>query len=76
VGTLALQQFSGMLFTLRLKPKIFNKLMNGEMQKKDISEENFASFDEMESNFIFVFFAMNKNVSSLLFIQFYIYSIT
>ena len=61
----------GILFTVRLKPAIFKKMMSCEMQEKDLILDDFASFDEMGSNYIFSFFAMNEKVASMLFIRYY-----
>ena len=64
-------QFFGLLFTLRLKPDAFEKIMNHEIKEKDLSTEDFASFDEMGSNYIISFFAMNDKAASMLFIRYY-----
>jgi hypothetical protein len=69
------EQFFGLLFTLRLKPDIFNKIMNHEIKEKDISMDDFASFDEMGSNYTISFFAMNQKAASMLFIRHYAYLI-
>jgi transcriptional regulator with XRE-family HTH domain len=64
-------QFFGLLFTIRLKPEIFKKMMNCEMLEKDITLNDFASFNEMGSNYILSFFAMNDKAASMLFIRYY-----
>jgi transcriptional regulator with XRE-family HTH domain len=66
-----LGQFFGLLFTLRLKQNSFEKMMRCEIQEKDLTFDDFASFDEMGSNYIFSFFAMNEKASSILFIHYY-----
>jgi len=65
------EQFYGLLFTLRLKPEIFEKLVNFEMQEAEISSEHFASINEPASNYFISFIALNKEVASLLFITYY-----
>ena len=64
-------QFFGLLFTLRLKPDTFEKIMDLEIKEKDLTENDLASFDEMGSNYIISFFAMNEKVASILFIRYY-----
>ena len=64
-------QFFGLLFTLRLKPDSFEQIMDLTMREKDITVNDFASFDEMGCNYIISFFAMNKMAASLLFIHYY-----
>ncbi len=65
------KQFFGLLFTLRLKPESFDKLMNFEMTQNDLSAEDFAGSDEMGCNFILAFFAMNDMAASLLYIRYF-----
>lgn len=65
------KQFFGLLFTLRLKPESFDKLMNFKMTQSDLSAEDFASSDEMGCNFILAFFAMNDMAANLLLIQYF-----
>ena len=70
------KQFFGLLFTLRLKPATLERLMNFEMQEKEITGEDFATFDEMGSNYIVSFFAMNDEAASMLFIRYYAHLIS
>ena len=65
------RQFFGLLFTLRVKPDTLDKLMKFEMREKDITEKDFATYDEMGSNYIVSFFAMNDEAASMLFIRYY-----
>lgn len=65
------EQFFGLLFTLRLKPEIFEKVMNLEIDEKELTVDDFASFNEMGSNYLFSFFAMNDKAASMLFIRYY-----
>ena len=64
-------QFFGLLFTLRLKPEIFEKVMNLELKEKEIREEHLAAMDEMGSNYIISFFAMNDKAATMLFVRYY-----
>ena len=66
-----LDQFFGLLFTVRLKQEIFSKMMNCEMVEKELTINDFASFHEVGSNYIFSFFAMNEKAASVLFIHYY-----
>jgi hypothetical protein len=66
-----LDQFFGLLFTVRLKPDSFKKMMSCEIQEGDLTVDDFASFNEMGSNYIFSFFAMNEKAASMLFIRYY-----
>ncbi len=69
------EQFFGLLFTLRLKKEIFEKIMNFEMRKKDITSEHFASLNEEGTSYVVSFFAMNDKVASMLLIRYYAYLI-
>ena len=40
-------QFFGLLFTLRLKPDVFERIMDLEIDEKDLTADDFASFQEM-----------------------------
>ena len=64
-------QFFGLLFTLRVKPDVFDKLMKFEMDEKELTHNDFALFDEMGSNYMLSFFAMNEKAATLLFIRYY-----
>jgi len=70
------KQFFGLLFSLRLKPESFEKLMNFKISQSDISTEDFAGPDEVGSNFILAFFAMNDMAASLLLIRYFAYLIS
>ena len=69
-------QFFGMLFTLRLKPQSFEKIMNLQIREKDLGNDDFASFDEQGCNYIISFFAMNEKVASMLFIRYFAHLIS
>ncbi len=64
-------QFFGLLFTLRLKPEVFERIMEQEIDEKDLTVEDFASFKEMGCNHMISFFAMNEKAAAMLFIRYY-----
>ena len=61
----------GLFFSLRLKPEVFQKIINFEMKKSELGMEDFASFDEMGSNFMLSFYALNNKIATILFIRYY-----
>ena len=63
--------FLGLFFSLRLKHEVFQKIINFEMKKSEIDIEDFASFDEMGSNYMLSFYALNDKVATMLFIRYY-----
>jgi len=63
--------FLGLFFTLRLKPEVFNKIMDFEMKKSDITLDDFASFDEMGCNYMLSFYALNQKCATMLLIRYY-----
>ena len=63
--------FLGLLFTARVKPDILDKIVNFEMKKNEVVENDFASFDEEGSLLLLSFFALNQKVATLLFIRLY-----
>ncbi len=65
------KQFFGLLFSLRLKLESFEKLMQCELQEKELNHSDFADYNEPASNYVIAFFAMNEKVSSMLFIRYY-----
>lgn len=69
------EQFFGLLFTLRLKPEIFERIMSFKMTKKDITSEHFASYSEEGTSYVVSFFAMNEKAASMIFIRYYAYLI-
>ncbi len=70
------KQFFGLLFSLRLKPDSFDRLMNFKITQSDITSEDFAGPDEMGCNFILAFFAMNEMAASLLLIRYFAHLIS
>jgi len=67
--------FLGLLFTVKVKPEIFDKVLNFDMKMSEITTDDFASFDEMGSNLMLSFFALNEKAAILLFIRYYAYLI-
>jgi len=65
------EQFFGLLFTLRLKHETFEKIINLEIKKKDLTIDDFASYDEVGSNYILSFFAMSEKAATMLLIRYY-----
>ena len=65
------EEFAGILFSLRLKPSVFQKLINFEIKLNAITVDDFASFEEMGCNVPIVFFAHNDKISSLLTVRYY-----
>lgn len=63
--------FSGLFFSLRLKPDIFDKLMTFQIKKSDITIHDFASFDEMGCHYLLSFYALSETFASLLMIRYY-----
>ena len=63
--------FLGLFFTVRIKPEVFNKVLDFEMKKSEITPRDFASFDEMGSILMIGFFAMNEKAATMLFIRYY-----
>jgi hypothetical protein len=67
--------FLGLFFSIRIKPDSFDKILNFEMKKSEISENDFVSSCKSGSNLILSFFAMNEKVATLLFVRYYAYLI-
>ena len=65
------KSFLGLLFTLRLKPDIYHKIINFEMKKSEIKEEDFADFNEDACHLVLSFYALNQKTASLLFVRYY-----
>lgn len=63
------EQFAGMFFSLRLKPTIFHQLLSFELLLKDITVDDFASFDEIGCDLPIAFFAHNEKISTLLMVR-------
>ena len=67
--------FVGLFFSLRLKQESFNKLLNFDMRKSEITEEDFASESEVGSDLLLSFYALNEKIASMLFVRHYAYLI-
>ena len=65
------EQFFGLLFTLKLKPEPVEKIMSMEIDERDLSVEDFATFYETGSSYMLSFFALNEKAISLLFIRYF-----
>ncbi len=63
--------FLGLFFTIKVKPEIFDKILNFEMKKSALTVSDFASPNEVGSNLMLSFFAMNEKAATLLFIRYY-----
>jgi len=67
--------FMGLLFTIRLKPEVFEKIISFKMKKSDITENDFVSLEEEGCDYILSVFALNHKSSHLLFVRYYAYLI-
>jgi len=67
--------FIGLSFTAKVKPEIFDKILNFEMKRCEITIKDFASFDEVGCSLFLGFFALNQKAAVLLFIRYYAYLI-
>ncbi|SFZ97781.1 hypothetical protein MNB_SV-5-151 [hydrothermal vent metagenome] len=65
----------GLFFSVRVKHEVFEKLMNFEMKKSEITDADFADVDEVGSNVLLSFYAVNVKVATMLFIRHYAYLI-
>jgi len=63
--------FLGLFFSIKLKPEVFNRLLNFEIKISDITLDDFASFDEMGSNYMLSFYALNQKCATMMFIRYY-----
>jgi transcriptional regulator with XRE-family HTH domain len=61
----------GLLFTLRLKPESFERILRFELKKNDLQEKDFAQMDERADIYLLSFFALSSDVATLLFRRFY-----
>lgn len=63
------EQFFGLFFILRLKPESFEKIINLEIMERDLTNADFASYDEPGSHYFLSFFALNEKAATMLFIR-------
>ena len=68
--------FLGLLFAARVKPEVLDKIVNFKMKKNEVTEDDFASFDEEGSMLLLSFFSLNQKVATLLFIRLYAHLIS
>ena len=68
--------FLGISFTTKLKRNIFDKVLNFEIKRNEITTDDFASFDEEGCSLMLGFFALNEKAATLLFIRYYAYLIS
>lgn len=67
--------FIGLTFTVKVKQKVFDKILNFEIKRSDITPDDFAAIDEVGSSLFLSFFAMNQKAATLLFVRYYAYLI-
>jgi len=67
--------FIGLLFTVKLKQKVFERLMNFEIQRSDITENDFAAAEEEGSVLLLASYAINNKAAIMLFAMLYAYFI-
>lgn len=67
--------FSGFSFSVKIKPEVFDKVLNFEMKRNEITTDDFAAHDEVGCSLMLGFFAINEKVATLLFIRYYAYLI-
>ena len=65
------RQFFGLLFTLQLKPEVFEKIMDLEIDEKDLTVDDLAAPEEIGCNHMISFFAMNEKAAAMLFVRYY-----
>lgn len=70
------QQFFGMLFSLRLKPDIFEKMMHFQMLERHITTQDLAQQDEEGCEYPFSLFAYTQQSATILSLRYYRYLIT
>ena len=63
--------FFGMMFVVRLKPNVFEDLLNFKRELKTLKDEDFMQDGEMACSFVITFFAYNHTTASLLFLRYY-----
>ena len=62
---------TGLFFSLRLKPDIFEEVMHFQKSIHDITLDDIASFDEEGSSYAIAFLALNRKSASMLFLRYY-----
>jgi hypothetical protein len=69
-------EIMGLLLAVKLKQSVFDDMMEGLRQEKDLREGDFAALTENGSIYIVSFFALNKKVASMLFVRYYAHLIS
>jgi len=67
------KQFFGMFISLRLRPEVFEKLMNFEMTESEIRESDFAALTEDACHYPLSYFTYTEQSASLLMLHYYIH---
>lgn len=65
------EEVIGLLFVLKLKLEVFNRIINGNMMEKELVEDDFALPHEQGSSYILSLFALNEKAASMLFVRYY-----
>jgi transcriptional regulator with XRE-family HTH domain len=65
------EQFFGLLFALRVKREIFEKLMKHQIDETALEKSDCATENEKGSSYIISFFAMNDKAATKLFTRYY-----
>ena len=68
-------QYMGHFFILRLKPEVFDDLINFRRDNHSIMQDDIASLDDVGCYYFYGLFAMSDQVISLFFVAFYSYLI-
>jgi hypothetical protein len=69
------ESFVGLFFSIKLKTEVFDKVMNFEMKYSEIEQSDFASQDELGSDLLLSFYAINQEVAKMLFVRHFAYLI-
>lgn len=63
--------FMGLFFSIKVKQDVFEKILNFEMRKSEITVDDLAAFNETGSSLILSFYAMNEKIATLIIIRYY-----
>ena len=69
------ESFVGLFFSVKLKPDVFDRVLNFEMRYSEIEESDFAAHDEEGSDLLLSFYAINQKVAKMLFVRHFAYLI-
>ncbi len=70
------QQFMGLLFALKVRKEIFDKLLEFGIEECELDESAFPTIEEPGCSYLLNFFALNDEVASMLFLRYYAHLIT